>query len=81
MLNVPDTNTARDLSFSRRKRTVLCKLVFLNNYLQCWGSDPHVFGLPGSVSICQRYGSEFGSFHFLKGKVLSGLKQAGKIKF
>jgi hypothetical protein len=24
--------------------------------------DPHVFGPPGSVSICQRYGSGSGSF-------------------
>jgi hypothetical protein len=29
--------------------------------------DPNVFGPPGSGSISQRYGSESGSFHFLKG--------------
>jgi hypothetical protein len=47
---------------------------------QCWGSDPHVFGPPGSGSVSQRYGSGSvsqrygsGSFPFLI-KVLSGLK-------
>jgi hypothetical protein len=35
--------------------------------------DPHVFGPPGSGSISQKYGSDSGSFPFLK-KVLKGLK-------
>jgi hypothetical protein len=44
--------------------------------------DPHVFGLPGSGSICQRYGSGSGSFpslikvfseliYFLQNKILT----------
>jgi hypothetical protein len=36
--------------------------------------DPHVFGTPGSGSICQRCGSGSGSFPFLI-NVLSGLKK------
>jgi hypothetical protein len=36
--------------------------------------DPHVFGLPRSGSIRQRYGSGSGSFPFLI-NVLSGLKE------
>jgi hypothetical protein len=40
--------------------------------------DLHVFGPPGSGSISQRYGSEY--FPFLM-KVLSGLNNAGIIKF
>ncbi len=54
-------------------RAVVLKLKSVNRILQCWGSDPHVFRPPGSVSQGVRVRIFSGSFPFLI-NVLSGVK-------